>query len=129
MVPRRLAIGCGIVSAALLLLLFVGGGLVAHFGIGRLMDPLLGRMADELATMYTKDVTPAERKQLGDEITRLRENIRSGKVPVANLDSVMSALRDAVSDQQITAAETDKLTRQVHDVNTATASKSHKPKK
>lgn len=128
-VPRGVAIGCGLVSATLLLLLFAGGALVGHLGMGRLMDPLLGRMSDELATMYTKDVTPQERKQLADEITRLRENIRSGRVSVASLDPVMSSLRTAISDQRITAAEADKLTRLVHDVNTAPAPNPHKQKK
>jgi hypothetical protein len=128
-VPRGVAIGCGLVSATLLLVLFGGGALVAHVGLGRLMDPLLGRMTGELATMYTKDVTPQERKQLADEITRLRENIRSGKVSVASLDPVMSALREAVSDQRITAAEAEKLARQVHDLNAAPAPKPHKPEK
>jgi hypothetical protein len=117
--PRGLGIGCGIASVAFLLLIFVGGAVVAHQGLGRYMDPLLGIMADQMEPMYTKDVTPAERKTLAGEITRLRDNVRLGKVPVAKLESVMSALREAIKDERITPAEVQSLTRQIHDTNTA----------
>ncbi len=116
---RRVKIGCGAASVAILLIIFVGGAIVARQGIGKLMDPLLGMMSDEIGTMYTKDVTPEQRTQLAGEITRLREGIRSGRVPVAKLDPVMASLREAVRDQKITPEESNRLAKLIHEVNTA----------
>lgn len=117
--PRRVKIGCGLASAALVLIIFAAGAIVAHRGIGKLMDPLLGMMSDEIGSMYAKDVTPVQRKALAGEITTLREGIRSGRVSVAKLDPIMSSLREAVRDQRITQAETEKLTKEIRAVNTA----------
>ena len=119
--PRGVRLGCGAASVVILLIIFVGGVTVAHQGIGKLMDPLLGMMSDEIGSIYTKDVTPEQRKQLAGEITRLREGIRSGRVPVAKLDPVMVSLREAIRDQKITPEESNRLTKLIHDINTAPA--------
>lgn len=125
---RGVKIGCGVASAALLLIIFAAGAIVAHRGIGKLMDPLLGMMSDEIGSMYAKDVTPLERKALAGEITTLREGIRTGRVPVAKLDPVMSSLREAIRDQRLTQEETEKLTKEIHAVNTAPPPASKKRK-
>jgi hypothetical protein len=126
--PRGVKIGCGVASAALLLIIFAAGAIVAHRGIGKLMDPLLGMMSDEIGSMYAKDVTPPQRKALAGEITTLREGIRSGRVPVAKLDPIMSSLREAIRDQRLTQAETEKLRKEIHAVNTAPTPASKKRK-
>jgi hypothetical protein len=125
--PRGLGLGCGIASVLFLLVIFIGGAVVARNGLGRFMDPLLGMMADEMDPMYTKDVTPADRKALADEITRLRENVRSGKVPVARLQTVMTSLREAISDQRITPDEAQSLTKQIHETNTTPPAQKRHP--
>ncbi len=119
LVSRGVRIGCGVASLALLLILFAGGAIVGRHGLGKLMDPLLGTMADEMGAMYTKDVTTAQRDELTREITRLREGIRDGRVPVQKLDPVMSNLREAIADQKLTPAETDKLAKLIHGINSA----------
>ncbi len=124
--PRGVGIGCGIASVVFLLAIFIGGAVVARNGLGRFMDPLIGMMADEMDPMYAKDVTPAQRTALADEIKRLRENIRTGKVPVAKLETVMSSLREAIKDERITPAEVQSLTRQIHDTNSAPQTPKHR---
>ncbi len=123
---RRIGVGCGIASLTFLLVIFIAGAVVAHHGLGRYMDPLLGMMADEMGPMYTKDVTPAERKALSDEITQLRENVRTGRVPVAKLETVMSSLRKVIEDQHITPSEAQSLTRELHQTNTAPPKPTHR---
>lgn len=91
------------------------------------MDPLLGTMVDEMSAMYTKDVTAEQRAGLTREITRLREGIRSGRIPVQKLDPVMSNLREAIADQKLTPAETEKLTTLIHGINVATPPAKTKP--
>ena len=80
--PRGVKLGCGVASAVLLLIIFAAGAVVAHRGIGKLMDPLLGMMSDEISSMYAKDVTPPQRNALAGEITALREGIRNGRVQI-----------------------------------------------
>lgn len=121
--PRAVPVGCGIAAVIFLIVVFVGGAIVARHGLGSYMDPLIGMMADEMGPMYTKDVAPADRKALEGEITHLRENIRSGKLPLPKLQGVMTSIREAISDQKITPAEVKTLTRQIHDANSAPPAK------
>lgn len=117
--PRAVPVGCGIASVVFLLVIFIAGAIVAKHGLGSYMDPLIGMMADEMGPMYTRDVTPAQRNALNGEITRLRENVRTGKLPLPKLQAVMSSLREAIGDQKLTPAEVESLTRQMHDANNA----------
>jgi hypothetical protein len=126
--PRGVKLGCGVASAVLLLIIFAAGAVVAHRGIGKLMDPLLGMMSDEISSMYAKDVTPPQRNALAGEITALREGIRNGRVPVARLDPIMTSLREAIRDQRLTQVETEKLTKEIHAVNAAPPPASKKQK-
>ena len=82
------------------------------------MDFLLGTMEDQMSGMYAGDVPEASRKALESEMDALRANIRSEKVPVAKLDPVMSALREAIADKTLTNAEVEKLRKVVREANT-----------
>jgi hypothetical protein len=74
---RGVKIGCGVASAALLLIIFAAGAIVAHRGIGKLMDPLLGMMSDEIGSMYAKDVTPLCVRAFAADAFPSRNSIRS----------------------------------------------------
>jgi hypothetical protein len=116
--PRWVPIGCGSAAALLVVILFIGGALVSRGGIGSIMDFLLGMMQTEMSTMYAQDVPEANRKALGSEMTAFRENIRTGRVPVAKLDPVMSTLREAIGDKKLTSAEVDELRKKIREANT-----------
>lgn len=117
MFPRSVRIGCGSAAAVLLLVVFVGGALMARGGMGKIMDLVLGMMQNEIAPMYAKDVTPAQRQDLDRELTLLRQNLRAGRVPVSDLNPVMMSLRDAVGDDVLTPPEVDRLVSEIRKTN------------
>ncbi len=116
--PRWVPIGCGISAAVLIVILFIAGVLASHGGVGKGMDFLVGMLEDQMVTMYAADVPPASRKALQSEMDSLRANVRSERVPVAKLDPVMSALRDAIEDKKITNAEVEDLRKKIREANT-----------
>ena len=115
--PRWVTFGCGAAAAVFLLLGFAGGAVIAHNGLGPLMDPLLGSMQGELDGMYAKDVTPIERKALDGELTALRANVRTGKVSMTDLNPLLQLMRDDVSDEKLTRQEASTLAAKIHAVN------------
>ena len=115
--PRWVPIGCGMAAATVIAGLFIGGAVISHGGMGRGMDFLLGMMQEEMVTMYSADVPKASRQALESEMDGLRANIRSERVKVAKLDPVMSALREAISDRQITKAEVEDLRKKIREAN------------
>ena len=115
--PRWVPIGCGIAAAVFIAVLFIGGAVVSHGGMGRGMDFVLGMMQDEMSGMYAADVPPSSRNALESELTSLRANIRTERVKVANLDPVMSTLRDAISDRTLTNAEVEQLRKKIREAN------------
>jgi hypothetical protein len=115
--PKWVPLGCGIAAATFIAIMFVGGAVASHGGVGRVMDFLLGMMQGELTGFYAPDVSPASRQALESELNNLRANIRSERVPLANLDPVMSSLRAATEDKKITNAEVDELRKKIGEAN------------
>lgn len=116
--PRWVPIGCGIAAAVFIAVLFIGGAVVSHGGMGRGMDFVLGMMQDEMSGMYAADVPPVSRKALESELESLRANIRTERVKVSNLDPVMTTLREAISDRKLTNAEVEDLRKKIRAANT-----------
>jgi hypothetical protein len=115
--PKWVPLGCGIAAATFIAIMFVGGAVASHGGVGRVMDFLLGMMQNELAGYYSADVPPASRQALESELDGLRANIRAERVPFANLDPVMSSLRAATEDKKITNAEVDEIRKKIAEAN------------
>ena len=113
--------GCGLAAVLFIAILFIGGTVASHGGMGRGMDFLLGMMQDEMESMYAADVPQPSRKALESEMNNLRANIRSERVKVAKLDPVMSTLREAISDRKITNEEVEKLRTRIREANTPEA--------
>lgn len=121
--PRWVSTGCGVTAAVLLVVAFVGGAFIAHTGVGKLMDLLLGSMQGEMAPMFAKNVSPAQRAALESEFDRLRANVRSERISIAKLDPVISAVRDASADHEITPEEAAKMTAAMKALNDAPVKK------
>ena len=119
--PRWVPMGCGLAAVLFIAILFIGGTVASHGGMGRGMDFLLGMMQDEMESMYAADVPQPSRKALESEMNNLRANIRSERVKVAKLDPVMSTLREAISDRKITNEEVEKLRTRIREANTPEA--------
>lgn len=115
--PRWVPAGCGWASLVFLIVLFTGGAFVARAGMGTMMDFVLGMMETEILRMYAADVTKEQKESLSRELTRLRENVRTERVPIQSLDPVMKSLRKASADEKLTAGEVESLVRDMKKLN------------
>jgi hypothetical protein len=115
-VPRWVPLGCGAAAALVLLLAFGAGAVVAHIGVGPLMEMIVGSMEDELRPMVAKVPQP-ERAELEQQLALLRENIRTERIPVAKLDPVIQDIKSVSADEKITIDEAKKLTGTLRQLN------------
>lgn len=103
--PRGVTYGCGAASLLILVIVFIGGALASSGRLNELVDFAVGMSAGELDGMYAADVTPARKKSVDSEISRMREKLRSGEISVAKLQPFLETLRSTTSDRRVTAEE------------------------
>ncbi|HKO56384.1 MAG TPA: hypothetical protein VJ276_10935 [Thermoanaerobaculia bacterium] len=115
--PRWVPLGCGSASVAFVVLLFAGGVWVQHGGLEKLMDFALGMMTGEMAAVYDKDVSDAEKQALSEAMAAYRANIRTDKVPLLTVQPVMDALQPAIADKRLTREEIRHLTETIRKAN------------
>ena len=78
---------------------------------------MLATMQGETDKMFTKDVKPADKKAFDTEMKSMREIVRQNRVPVERLQPLLRTLRDAVTDERVTPAETQQLIEQIREIN------------
>jgi hypothetical protein len=116
--PRWVPFGCGTASIIVLLLVFALGAAVSAGGLGQVLDLMVGTMQGEIDKMFTADVKPQQREAFDAEMKTMRTAIRENRLSLDRLQPLLRSLRDASSDEHITAAETDQLTQEIHEINT-----------
>jgi hypothetical protein len=117
--PRWVPLGCGSVSAFILVVLFIAGAFFNGGGSGSLFDFALGAIQGELSGQYAPDVTPAEKAAVDSELSALRANVRRDAIPGDRVFPLLTTLRDVVEDQKVTHDEAQQLIKQLHDINAA----------
>jgi len=117
--PRWVPYGCGVAAIFVLIVVFGLGLVAARGGIGPLFELMFATMEGEIDKMFTPDVTPNEKAVFGEEMKKMRELVRQNRVPVDRLQPLLRTLREATSDQRVTAAETEQLIRGIRDVNSS----------
>lgn len=117
-VPRWLVFGCGGASVLVLALLFAGGAFLSGSGFTDFMDMVLGMSIAEMKGMYAEAIPADGKKSLESEIEAMRENLRDGKISVADLQPFLQKLRGVMSDNTVTAEEAHELERTARTINT-----------
>jgi hypothetical protein len=117
--PRWVPFGCGAAAIGLLVIVFVGGIVAAGGGMGQLFDMMFGSMQGEIDKMFTKDVSPAQRAAFDGEMKTMRDRVRQNRLPIDRLQPLLKTMRDVTSDEHVTPAEADQLTKEMHAINTA----------
>lgn len=121
--PKGVAFGCGAASVVVLLVIFVGGALVSREGFADFIDFAIGMSLGEMRGQMTKDVTPAQKKTLEDEIERMRANLREQRVSVGAVQPFLQGLQKAGADRRITPAEARSLEQTARRINAAAKAK------
>jgi hypothetical protein len=116
--PRWVPYGCGAAAIVILIVVFAGGVFAVRGGMGQLFDIMFGSMQTEIDKMFTKDVSPAQKAAFEREMKTMRDAVRQNRLRVDRLQPLLRTMRDATSDEQVTPAETDELTKEMHQLNT-----------
>jgi len=117
--PRWVPFGCGTAAIVLLVIVFLGVIFAARGGMGQLFDMMFGSMQGEIDKMFTKDVSPAQRAAFDGEMKTMRDRVRQNRLPIDRLQPLLRTMRDVTSDEHVTPAEADQLTKEMHAINTA----------
>lgn len=121
--PSWVATGCGIASAVLLVVAFVGGAMVMTVGVGKLMAYVIDSTHGELKAMYGADVPPAKRAQVDAALNGISHDLAADKLAYAKLEPLLTTMRDTMDDKKITNAEADQLLARVQEVRKPMAPK------
>ena len=113
--PRWVPLGCGWASAVFVVLLFVAGAFAPRSG--SIPDWLFGKIQNDLAAHFTKDVTPAQKAAFSAEMKTLRASATKGKLKLDSTQSFLHVATEVDGDDKIDPAEADKLIESVRDVN------------
>jgi hypothetical protein len=115
--PKWVPYGCGSAAIVLLVVVFLAGVFAARGGMGQLLDLMFGSMQGEIDRMFTKDVLPPQKAAFDREMKALRDRVRQNRLPIDRLQPLLRDLRDAVSDERVTPAEAEQLTKEMHALN------------
>jgi len=115
--PKWVPFGCGTAAIVALLVVF-GLGIALERGLmGEAFDLMFATMQGEIDKLFTKDVKPAEKIAFDAEMKAMRESVRQNRISVDRLQPVLRTLRDVVSDERVTPAETQQLTEEIRELN------------
>ena len=117
--PRWVPYGCGTASIVLLIALVAGAAGVSSGAFGELFELVFASMQGEIDKMMTADVKPPQKAAFDAEMKRMRDAIRNNRLKIDQLQPLMRAVREASSDEKVTAPEVDRLMKQIHALNQA----------
>ena len=113
--PRWVPVGCGWAALLFVVLLFVAGAFAPKSG--SVLDMLFGKIQDDIAAHFTKDVTAVQKASFAAEMKALRASATAGKLKLDKTQSFLRLATDVDADEKIDHAEVDKLIAAVRDVN------------
>jgi hypothetical protein len=118
--------GCGTLAMIFVAFLFIGGAFAGRGGMGSLFDAVFSMMQSELTNAFTKDVTPPQRSAFDAEYTAFRANLRANRVELPKVQELLKTVSAAQEDSKVTTDEVQRLTKEMHALNAAAVSKTHR---
>jgi hypothetical protein len=113
--PRWVPIGCGWVSLVFVIVLFAAGTLAPKSG--SILDMLFGKIQDDLAQHFAKDVTPVQKASFAAEMKIMRTAAKNGRLKLDRTQTFLKLATQLDGDEKIDPVEADKLTAAARDVN------------
>lgn len=115
LVPRGVSLGCGWAALALVILIFALGAFAPR--MTSIIDLVFGRLQDEIAHSFTRDVTPAQKSAFNGEFGTLRARLRGGQARLDRLQPLLKTISDVSGDEKVTPPEADRLIGAIRDAN------------
>ena len=121
--PRWVPYGCGTASIILLLMVFALGAAFSSGALGELLEVMFATMQGEIDKMFTPDVNAAQKAAFDAEMKKMRDSIRTNRLTLDRMQPLLRTMREVASDERVTPAEAEQLTREMHEINNAPAPK------
>jgi len=115
--PRWVPFGCGTAAIVVLVLVFAAGITASRGGMGELFDLMFSSIEGEAEKIFTKDVTPSEKAEFEEEMKTMREGVRTNRIRIDRLQPLLRSIREVSEDEHITPAETERLIKELREVN------------
>jgi len=116
-VPKWVPWGCGTAAAVFVLILFGAGALLTGSRLATFMDFTLGMSLGELKGAFADDVSEQQKAAFDKEVSAMRENLRTERIAVKNVQPFLQTMQKATSDDKVTPAEVDQLTKAAADAS------------
>jgi hypothetical protein len=113
--PRWVPFGCGWAALAFVVLLFVAGAFAPRSG--SILEMLFGKIGDDIASHFSRDVNASQRAAFAAEMKTLRASAAAGKLKLDRTQSFLRLATEVDSDEKVDSAEADKLIAAVREVN------------
>jgi len=84
---------------------------------------MFASMQGEIDKMFTPDVNAAQKAAFDAEMKKMRDSIRTNRLTLDRMQPLLRSMREVASDEHVTPAEAERLTREIHEINNAPASK------
>jgi hypothetical protein len=100
-----------------LIAVFLLGIAASRGGMGQVFDLMFAAMQGEIDKMFTREVKPAEKAAFDAEMKKMRDSVRANRLSLDRLQPLLRSLQDVTSDERVTPAETERLTREIREIN------------
>jgi hypothetical protein len=114
---RWVPFGCGTASIVVIVAMLIMAAGISSGAFGELFEYVFASMEGEIVKMMAPDVKPEQKKAFQAEMKTMRESIRRGKLSMDRLQPLMKSIREASVDEKVTGPEVERLTREVHTIN------------
>jgi hypothetical protein len=115
--PRWVPYGCGSAAIVALIIVFGVGVAVSRGMLGQIFDLMFATTQAEIDKMFTRDVKPADKQAFDAEMKNMRDLVRNNRVSIDRLQPLLRMIREAISDERVTPAETQQLTQEIREIN------------
>ncbi len=78
-----------------------------------MLDFVLGQTEPELTSTFTPEVTPVQRAAFGKEFAHFRESVRTNKVDLVKVQTVLQSISEVTSDKKFTPEEVARLRKEM----------------
>jgi len=104
-------------------MVFALGAAFSSGALGELLEVMFATMQGEIDKMFTPDVNAAQKAAFDAEMKKMRDSIRTNRLTLDRMQPLLRTMREVASDERVTPAEAEQLTREMHEINNAPAPK------
>jgi hypothetical protein len=115
--PKWIPITCGLLGCLGLILIFVGGGMLARGGFPRLTLWMTERLEGEVRGLMQPDVTQEQRAEFDRQFDILKQRIRNREATLVELQGPLNVINEAIRDREVDSADMERINESLRRAN------------